>query len=142
MHPMALGEPGAGEYILITDYSKEAMGAIQHRVTRFIGAKGRKCRAYEKNYHSSKGDVLALDYRLKKFRFLHQGPFTVRSDNSTVVHAECRSKGKPMCEKVDGKLFPVQHEAGPNARQIDPHRPLVLAEQPTLSSRVRAQLKC
>ena len=90
MHPMALGEPGAGEYILITVYSKEEMGAIQHRVTRFIGAKGRKCRAYEKNYHSSKGEVLALDYRLKKFsRFLHQGPFTVRSDNST-EHAECR----------------------------------------------------
>ena len=63
-HPMALGEPGTGEYILITDCSKEAVGAIlhqlQHRVTRFIEAKGRKCRAYEKNYHSSKGELLAL----------------------------------------------------------------------------------
>ena len=25
-HPMALGEPGAGEFILITDYSKDAEG--------------------------------------------------------------------------------------------------------------------
>ena len=51
-----LGEPGAGEYILITDYSKDAIGAILHQVqpgaTRYIGAKGRKCRAYGKNYHS------------------------------------------------------------------------------------------
>ena len=82
-HPMALGEPGAGEFILITDYSKDAVGAIlhqvQHGVTRFIGAKGRKCRGYEQNYHSSKGELLALDYGLKKFsKFLHQGPFTVR----------------------------------------------------------------
>ena len=86
-----LGEPGAGKYILIMDYSKDAVCAIlhqvQHGVTRFIGAKGRKCRTYEKYYHSSKGELLALDYGLKKFiRFLQQGPFTVRSDNSTVVH--------------------------------------------------------
>ena len=32
---------------------------------------------------------MALDYGLKKFsRFLHQGPFTVRLDNSTVIHRE------------------------------------------------------
>ena len=41
------------------------------------------------NYHSSKGELLTLDYGLKKFsRFLHQGPFTVRSDNATVIHWE------------------------------------------------------
>ena len=47
--PMALGEPGAGQYVLITDYSKDAIGTIlhhvKHGVTQFIGAKGRKCRA-------------------------------------------------------------------------------------------------
>ena len=90
---MALGEPGAGEFILITDFSKEAVGAIlhqvQHGITRFNEAKGRKCRGYKMNYHSSKGELLALDYRLKKFsKFLHQGPFTVRSHNATVIHWE------------------------------------------------------
>ena len=60
---MALGEPGAGEYILITDYSKDAIGAILHQVqpgaTRYIGAKGRKCQGYEKKI------TIALYYGLK-----------------------------------------------------------------------------
>ena len=49
-HPMAVGGPGAGENVLITDYSKEGIGAILHQVqygiSRFIGAN-------EQNYHSS-----------------------------------------------------------------------------------------
>ena len=84
---------------------------VQHGVTQFIGAKGRKCRAYEQNYHSSKGELLALDYRLKKFsKFLHKGPFTVRSDNSTVIHWEIMSADKkcgPLCEELAGELFPL-----------------------------------
>ena len=57
--PMALGDPGAGEFTITTDFSKEAMSRVlhqvQHSIERFIGAKGRKCRGYERNYHSSKG---------------------------------------------------------------------------------------
>ena len=54
-HPKALGEPGAGEYILITDYSKDAICVFLHL-----------------------GELLALDYGLKKFStFLIQD----RSDN-------------------------------------------------------------
>ena len=100
---------------------------VQHGVTQFIGAKGRKCRAYEQNYHSSKGELLALDYRLKKFsKFLHKGPFTVRSDNSTVIHWETMSADKNVSPYVKrwlenfslfnmklvhmpGKLIPVDH---------------------------------
>ena len=48
---------------------------------------------YEKNYHISKGELLALDYGLKKL--------TVRSDNSTVIHLETmNAEWKPLCEKV------------------------------------------
>ena len=48
-HPMSLGEEGAREYILTTDWSKQALvGAqIQHGQERFLGAQGRKCRPYE-----------------------------------------------------------------------------------------------
>ena len=67
---MALGDPGAGEFTLTTDFSKEAMSGVlhqvQHGIERFIGAKGRKCRGYERNYHSSKGE-------LKKVIILFQG---------------------------------------------------------------------
>ena len=41
------------------DYNEEAVDAILHQVqqgmTRFIGAKGRKCRAYEENYRGIVG---------------------------------------------------------------------------------------
>ena len=76
---------------------------------------------------------MALDYGLKKFsRFLHQGPFTVRLDNSTVIHRETMNadeKVSPCCEKVVGELLPDQHEAGPHARQIYPSRPSAVGSE-------------
>ena len=76
---MDLGDPGAGEFTLTTDFSKEPMSGVlhqvQHGVERFIGAKGRMCRGYEHNYHSSKGELAALHYSLFKFEhFLSRGP--------------------------------------------------------------------
>ena len=87
---MALGEPGAGEYILITNYSKDAIGAILHQVQHgSLGQKEKNAGPMKKNIIAVRGKLLALDYGFKKLnRFLHQGPFTVRSDNSTVLHWE------------------------------------------------------
>ena len=89
--PMMPGTDGAGEFILYTDWSQEAMAGIlhqfQHGVERFIGARGRKCKAYERNYHSSKGELAALHYALGKFEpWLKLGRFTVRTDNTTVTN--------------------------------------------------------
>ena len=42
----------------------------QHGKERFLGVKERKCRVYESNYHSSKGELLALMYGLQKFNHL------------------------------------------------------------------------
>ena len=60
--------PTAKPFILIIDFSKTAIGAVlsqeQNNVERFLGVKGRKCRTYESNYHSSKGELLALLYGL------------------------------------------------------------------------------
>ena len=55
----------------------------------FIGAVGHKCTKYEANYHSSKGELAALNFALEKYKYLLlQGPFLVRNDNTTVLHWE------------------------------------------------------
>ena len=55
----------------------------------FIGAAGRKTTSYEANYHSFKRELATLNYALIKFdHFLKQGPFLVRTDNTTVLHWE------------------------------------------------------
>ena len=51
----------------------------------FIGAAGRKTTSYEANYHSSKGELAALNFALQKFQhLLLQGEFLVKTDNTTV----------------------------------------------------------
>ena len=53
------------------DFSQTAVGAVlsqeQNGAERFLGVKGRKCRPYESNYHSLKGELLALCYALQKY---------------------------------------------------------------------------
>ena len=81
------------------DFSKQAVAAILHQMQRaqpggvweeyFIACKGRKLMAYEQNYHSSKGKLLALYYGVQKFsHFLMQAPFRVVTDSKTVTHWE------------------------------------------------------
>ena len=42
----------------------------------FIGGAGRKTTSYEANYHSSKGELAAMNFAFKKFEhLLKQGPF-------------------------------------------------------------------
>ena len=93
--PIPLGEPGGGEFILHIDWSKWGMAGVlyqrQHESKKpvFIGAVGRKCTPYEQNYHSSKGELAALNFALEKYKYLLlQGPFLVRTDNTTVLHWE------------------------------------------------------
>lgn len=48
----------------------------------FIGAVGRKMTS---NYHSSKGELAALNFTLQKFQhLLLQGEFLIKMDNTTV----------------------------------------------------------
>ena len=50
-------------FILTIDFSKVAVGAVlpqeQNGKELGLGVKERKCRIYEANYHSSKGELLA-----------------------------------------------------------------------------------
>jgi len=93
--PIPLGQPGGGEFILHIDWSKLGMAGVlyqrQHaqKSPAFIGAAGRKTTSYEANYHSSKGELAAMNFAFKKFEhFLKQGSFLVRTDNTTVLHWE------------------------------------------------------
>ena len=75
----------------IIDFSQTAVGAVlsqeQNGVERFLGVKGRKCRPYESNYHSSKGELLALCYALTKYDHILRLPkFSVVTDSTTVLH--------------------------------------------------------
>ena len=77
--PIPLGQPGGGEFILHIDWSKLGMAGVlyqrQHaqKSPAFIGAAGRKTTSYEANYHSSKGELAALNFAFKKFEhFLKQ----------------------------------------------------------------------
>ena len=60
--------PTAKPFIITIDFLQTAVGAVlsqeQNGTERFLGVKGRKCRPYESNYHSSKGELLALCYAL------------------------------------------------------------------------------
>ena len=53
------------------DWSAHAMAGVLHQVQdgklRFIAAWGWKCKSYEANYHSSKGELTALHYAMEKF---------------------------------------------------------------------------
>ena len=52
-------------------------------------AVGRKTTSYEANYHLSKGELAAMNFASTKFEhLLKQGPFLVRTDNTTVLHWE------------------------------------------------------
>jgi len=84
-------KPTAQPFILTIDFSKTAVGAVlsqeQNNVERFLGVKGRKCRPYEANYHSSKGEMLALVYGLTKYNhLLRLRKFVVITDSNTVLH--------------------------------------------------------
>ena len=70
--PVAMVPDGkrAGEFVLMTDWSANAMAGVLHQVQdtelKFISARGRKCKSYEAHYHSSKGELAALHYAIER----------------------------------------------------------------------------
>ena len=81
----------AGKFVLMRYWSANAMAGVLHQVQngelKFISAHGRKCKGYEANYPSSKGELAALNYSIEKFKkWLMLDKFLVLSDNATCVH--------------------------------------------------------
>ena len=113
--------PTANPFILTIDFSKTAIGAVlsqeQNNVERFLGVKGRKCRSYESNYHSSKGELLVLLYGLTKFEpLLRLNQFIVITDSTTVLHwSTMKDSGGTIRRWLDFIQqfdFTVMHRAG------------------------------
>jgi len=80
--------PGAKPFILTIDFGKHKVGGVlsqeQKGAERFLGAKGNKCRPYECNYFSSKGETLSLVYGLMKFEhLLRLRKFIIITDSNT-----------------------------------------------------------
>ena len=108
-------------FILTIDYSKMAIGAVLsqeiHGKEWFLGVKGRKCRVYEANYHSSKGEILALVYGLQKFdHLLRYKKFIVITDSNTVLHwSTMKDPGgtiRRWLDFIQEFNFTVHHRAG------------------------------
>ena len=108
-------------FILTIDFSKVAIGAElsqeQHGKERILGVKGRKCWVYEANYHSSKGEILALVYGLQKFdHLLRYKKFIVITDSNTVLHwSTMKDPGgtiRRWLDFIQEFNFTVHHRAG------------------------------
>ena len=72
-YPLAPDDPNARKMEVHMDFSAKGMAACLYQVQfddgepklQFINAAGRKTLAYEKNYHSSKGELAALHFAVK-----------------------------------------------------------------------------
>ena len=113
--------PTAKPFIVTIDFSKTAVGAVlsqeQNGVERFLGVEGRKCRPYESNYHSSKGELLALCYALSKYdHILRLSRFSIVTDSTTVLHwSTLKDSGGTIRHWLDFIQqfdFTVTHRAG------------------------------
>ena len=131
-------------YLMLSlDFSAKAMAAVltqgvdqEDRKGRLIAAKSRKCKPYEQNYHSAKGELAALVYGVEKFRHILIGqPFVVYTDNNAVVHWRTMKDDSKTHQRWFAKLeefnFEVRHRKGkenigPDALSRDP----VLADPP------------
>ena len=113
--------PTAKPFILTIDFSKTAIDAVlsqeKNNIERFLGVKGRKCRNYESNYHSSKRKLLALLYGMLKFEpLLRLNQFIVVTDSTTVIHwSAMKYSGGTIRQWLDFIQqfnFKVMHPAG------------------------------
>ena len=92
--PIPLGQPGGGEFILHVDWLKFGMaGVLYQRQSAskspvFLGAVGRKTTSYDSNYHSSKGELAAMNFSFTKIdHLLKQGPWeTMKDPGGTIRH--------------------------------------------------------
>ena len=94
-YPLPPDDPDAGKMELHTDFSAKGIAACLYQTQkvngepklRFIDAAGRKTLPYERNYHSSKGEMAALHFAVNRWEhLLRMKPFVVLTDSKTVEH--------------------------------------------------------
>ena len=108
-------------FLLSIDFSKDGLGAVleqdQNGARRLIGCEGRKTTPYERNYHSSKGEISALIYGLRKFsHILRFKKFHVFTDNMSVRWLKNQPNAKGVIyrwlEELQSYDFDVFHKPG------------------------------
>ena len=124
-NPLAPDDPDAGKMELHMDFSAKGVAACQYQTQRvdgvaklrFIDAAGCKMLQYEKNYHSSKGELAALHYAVNKWEhLLRSKPFIVLTDSKTVENwATMKDPGgviRRWLEQLWLFCFKVYHRSG------------------------------
>ena len=114
--------PKAGTFILDTDYSKDAIGAVLSQMQNgreVVLAYGSiKCNKHQRNYPSSKGELFAGIQFMQKYSYYLSFPreFLWRTDNSALEHVINMESSGPAINRWLQELqefrFRVQHRPG------------------------------
>ena len=114
-------EEKAEPFQLHVDFSCENVGAVLSQVQdgqeRLIGVAGRKTTRYEKNYHSTKGELAAVLYGLRKFEhILRFKKFLLWTDNSSITWLQTAKRPRGIIYRWLSELqsfdFDIRHKPG------------------------------
>ena len=130
---------GVGDpFILTTDWSKEniarVLAQVQDGKERFLGCWGRKCNKYKKKYPSYKGELLAVNECIKKWKhILSYRPFEVHIDALALKYLTTMKNQSGLFmrwyQELAGFNFTVIHKKGKeNSKPDDLSRSSHMAE--------------
>ena len=114
-------EEKAEPFQLHVDFSCENVGAVLSQVQdgqeRLIRVAGRKTTRYKKNYHSTKGELAAVLYGLRKFEhILRFKKFLLWTDNSSITWLQTAKWPRGIIFRWLSELqsfgFDIQHKPG------------------------------
>ena len=106
---------------LSVDFSCENLGAVLTQVQdgeeRLIGVAGRKTTPYERNYHSTKGELASVLYGLRKFEhILRFKKFILWTDNASITWLKTVTKPRGITFRWLTELqsfdFDIKHRPG------------------------------
>jgi hypothetical protein len=116
-----------GEYVLDTDASQSGLGAVldqQGGRLCIITYASRVLSATERNYSTTRQELLAVVYALKQFRqFLLGGHVKLRVDHSALTYLrrtpEVMGQAAPQLDLIEDYDFDISHRAGTALENCD-----------------------
>ena len=111
----------AEPFQLSVDFSCQNLGAVLTQVQggkeRLIGVAGRKTTTYEQNYHSTKGELAAVLYGLRKFEhILRFKKFILHTDNSSITWLQTAKQPRGITfrwlTELQSFQFDIKHRPG------------------------------
>jgi predicted aspartyl protease len=119
--PILVTPKDAGEYVLDTDASQSGLGAVLHQEQGgklcVIAYASRVLSATERNYSTTRRELLAVVYALKQFRqFLLGRHFKLRVDHSALTYLrrtpEVMGQAARWLDLIEEYDFDISHRAG------------------------------